>query len=61
MRQGGKKEVKMETYLREEPAEKVVGKAKVGKPSPKKKVLRQKRNSKKRRQSTSSSSDSEEI
>ena len=45
----------------EEPAEKVVGKAKVAKPSQKRKVLKQKRKSRKRRQSISLSSDSEEI
>ena len=45
----------------EEPAEKVVGKTKVAKASPKWKVLKQKRKSSKKRQSTSSSSDSGEI
>ena len=45
----------------EEPAKKIVGKGKVAKASPKRKVLKQKRKSRKRRQSTSSSSDSEEI
>ena len=45
----------------EEPAEKIAGKAKVAKPSPKRKVLKKKRKSRKRRQSTSSISDSEEI
>ena len=45
----------------EEPAEKIVGKAKVAKPPPMKKVLKQKIMSRKRRQSTSSGSDFEEI
>ena len=45
----------------EEPAEKIVGKINVAKPSPRRKLLKQKRKSRKRRQSTSSSSDSEEI
>ena len=45
----------------EEAAKKVVGKAKVAKPSPKRKVLKQKKKSRKRRQSTFSSSVSQEI
>ena len=45
----------------EEPAEKVVGKAKYAKPSPKRKVLKQKKKSRKRRLSISSSSKIEEI
>ena len=45
----------------EEPVEKIVGKTKVAKPSPRRKVLKKKRKPRKRRQSTSSSSDSEEI
>ena len=45
----------------EEPAQKIVGKAKVAKASPERKVLYQKRKPRKRRESTSSSSDSEEI
>ena len=45
----------------EEPAEKLVSKAKVPKPSLKRKVLKQNSKSRKRRQGTSSSSDSEEI
>ena len=57
----GRKEKGKAGDLPEEPAEKIVGKAKVAKPSPKRKVLKQKRKSRKRRQSTSSSSDSEET
>ena len=45
----------------EKPAEKVEGKAKYAKPSPKRKVLKLKKKSRKRRLSISSSSESEEI
>ena len=45
----------------EEPVEKVVGKAKYAKPSPKRKAFKQKKKSRKRRLTTSSSSESEET